>query len=122
MEEPFVLHAPWVAGREVKRGRDTLRLAVRARNLRTGATISCPVGFGFNPGNKPSLSGIVLKHDGSVAWIGKKGGSTLAVGACDSTGERILDSGEGIDLESLKLHGSTVTWIYSGESRSAVLE
>ncbi len=126
MGEPFDLRAPWVAGLVSKHGRDTLRLAIGARDLRTGTFKSCAVGSGFNPGNKPSVAGFVLKRDGSVAWIGESrvagtGRRAPAVGACDSTGEHILDSGEGIDLHSLALHGSMLTWTDAGLTRSALL-
>ena len=42
--------------------------------------------------------------------------------ACSATGELVLDHGEGIDPESLELHGSTLTWTNSGEPRSATLD
>ncbi|HVC06146.1 MAG TPA: hypothetical protein VND98_00975 [Solirubrobacterales bacterium] len=127
MGAPFVLRAPWVAGLVSEHGRDTLRLAIGARDLRTGAFRSCEVGFGFNGGNKPSVAGIVLKRDGSVAWIGKSRvpGTTQRapeVGVCSVNGEEaVLDSGEGIDLHSLELHGSTLTWANSGVTHYAVL-
>jgi len=67
----------------------------------------------------------VLKPDGSVGWIGEArvGGKyhVPEVGVCDEIGGSILDSGEGIDLNSLKLNGSTLTWTTSGEMHSVVL-
>ena len=71
----------------------------------------------------------MLKPDGSLAWVGstkqtlggRRGPLTPEVGACDSTGEHLLDSSAGIDLQSLALHGSTLTWTDSGETHSAIL-
>jgi hypothetical protein len=127
--EPVALNAPWVAYPESIRGRDTSRLKVAVKNLRTGATLYCQAGFRIAPASRPHLTGIGLKRDASLAWIGEsrpppssgRGPLVPVVGVCDSTGSRVLDSGEGIDLHSLKLHGSTLTWTDEGETRSATL-
>ena len=44
------------------------------------------------------------------------------VTACTPTGGQLLDKGEGIEPQSLELHGSTLIWTDAGETRSAVLE
>ena len=60
----------------------------------------------------------MLKPDRSVGSIGEArvGGKDQVpeVGVCGEIGGCILDSGEGIDLNSLKLNGSTLTWTDSG--------
>jgi hypothetical protein len=49
----------------------------------------------------------------AVAW---------EVWALDSHGQRLLDSGPGIDLQSLTLDGSTLTWTNADTPRSATLD
>ncbi len=41
------------------------------------------------------------------------------VWAFDSHGQRVLDSGPNLELHSLELNGSTLTWIKDGTTRSA---
>jgi hypothetical protein len=41
--------------------------------------------------------------------------------ACSATGEIVLDQGEGIELKSLELSGSTLSWTDSGERRTSRL-
>jgi hypothetical protein len=75
------------------------------------------------------MSGIALKTNGHDAWIGKtriepsnrRSDLVHAVGTCDSAEAPVLESGEGIELRSLELNGSTLTWMDSGEARSAQL-
>jgi hypothetical protein len=43
------------------------------------------------------------------------------VSSCSRRGPQLLDQGEGIDLHSLALHGSTLTWTDFGETHSATL-
>jgi hypothetical protein len=73
----------------------------------------------------------VLKDNGSVAWVGEAFPfnfshatlphiTRLAV-ACDSRGRRVLDHGAGINLKSLALHGSKLTWVDAGVTHSAML-
>ena len=128
MSEPFVLRAPWVGGVERAHGFDSLRLGVRAVNLRTGAVSVCFVGSGLAPRSAGEVMRIALMPNGSLAWAGKghfgsagKHPPSPEIVACDSEGDRVLDSGEGIDLHSLTLHGSELTWSSSGIKRTAVL-
>jgi hypothetical protein len=47
---------------------------------------------------------------------------TREVWAHDSQGQRLLDSGPNLDLNSLALNGSTLTWINDGVTRAATLD
>jgi hypothetical protein len=75
------------------------------------------------------ITSVALKGNGSLGWIGAsrieptsgRGSLTPVVGACDADGARVLDHGEGINLHSLELKGSTLTWMDAGETRAAVL-
>lgn len=91
----------------------------------TGAPLEpTPVG---QVGTGPATA-IVVKSDGSVAWIAEDnqeeeatGGHFYQVHELDGSGERLLDSGAGIAPESLALAGSTVYWTDDGKPESAVL-
>ena len=76
----------------------------------------------------PSLdwwpSDIELKDNGSVAWIvsEQQPEGSRHVGVLDTAGQRLLDSGTGIEPDSLTLTGSTLSWLRNGEVRSATLD
>jgi hypothetical protein len=151
LERPILLKAPWAGGLVRSHGRDTYRLAVIARNLHTGAVTKCPAGGGIAPRRGGWVDTVVLRGNGSTAWIGShyvygpgivSHGTPYETGefgissplapphrilqeqvmACTASGGQLLDQGEGIDPESLELLGSTLTWTDAGETRSAVLE
>lgn len=70
---------------------------------------------------------LALKEDGSLAWIvaygrwGERDFLAREVWALDTAGQRLLDSGPGLELESLALTDSTLTWLHGGIPRSATL-
>jgi hypothetical protein len=61
-----------------------------------------------------------------MAWTaygyGRKSTVSREVARCTPTGTEVLDTGEGIDLHSLSLHGSTLTWTNAGSTHTASLE
>ncbi|MFL5868333.1 MAG: hypothetical protein ACJ766_14635 [Thermoleophilaceae bacterium] len=86
-------------------------------DLRNGKKLTINIGSeGYKGGPATDL---VLAPSGSVAWI--LDATPNQVEAQDLSGRRVLDSGEGIALKSLELHGSTLTWVNSGVVRSATL-
>lgn len=74
-----------------------------------------------------SVSSLVLKADGAVAWIGDgrsivRRGHKIEVYKADSGGSvRLLDSGLAIAPGSLRLHGSKLTWTHGAAVRTATL-
>ena len=108
-------------------------IAVRA--ARHGSLVSDP-----DLGWPTRVGDLELKANGSVAWtldrlavspnglpIDNGSGEPPAalaweVWALDSHGQRVLDSGPNLDLHSLELNGSTLTWIKDGTTRSATLD
>ena len=121
----LVGNPPWVA--YVKFflvGVDTLHSYVVAKNLRTGAVKRCRVGHREN-GYGPEPVAFVLKANGSIAWTRENPEALIdhqrAMGACDSVGQAILDAGETLDVHSLALRGSLLTWSNGGVARSARL-
>jgi hypothetical protein len=77
-----------------------------------------PMSIGIGP-----AVAIVVKRDGSVAWIVETiqelGG--YQVHAVDKSGSRVLASSPDIDRTSLALAGSTLYWTRSGEPFSSSL-
>jgi hypothetical protein len=66
---------------------------------------------------------IVVKDDGSVAWINDKfqKENRFEVHALDATGERVLAVGSNIAPSSLALAGSTLYWTQGGKPFSVTL-
>lgn len=62
---------------------------------------------------------LVVTRRGAIAWI--EPGDPVSVRAVDADGRRVLDEGDDIDGGSLRLSGSTVSWIAGGAPMSAVL-
>lgn len=126
------------------------------RDVRTGRILHrAPTGTPLTPKSSGNVGvgnvvALVLKDDGSVAWIAEDYGRSAAgppvgregtrlsyfdVYACDKSGTRLLASGTNIDPSSLALStgatrisgypssiaGSTVHWTQGGKSESAPL-
>jgi hypothetical protein len=126
-----VLAGPIVAYEEVANalGCGFCHWAVLVRDLRTGRTLRKePTGTPLNPALNENFgvgptTAIVVKSDGSVAWIanaGKEEGG-YQVHAADRAGSRLLASGPDIDPSSLALAGNTLYWAQGGQPRSARL-
>jgi hypothetical protein len=84
----------------------------------------------------PQVDALVLKSDGAVAWIavnfpapspstgvscGNEIPPVTEVRRYDSRGLRVIGQGAGIEPTSLRLHGSTLTWVDEGMSATASL-
>jgi hypothetical protein len=94
------------------------------RNLRTGKLIHrMPNGSPARPGHVGlgDTTAIVVKSDGSVAWIvGTSDGAQVR--SADKTGEHLLAAASlAIDPNSLALAGSTLYWTQGGKPISATL-
>jgi hypothetical protein len=104
---------------------------VFVQDLRTGRTLRDePTGTPATPGLEPEqragighTTAIVVKSNGSVAWIVGTGEDEgrYQVHAADVTGSRLLASGGDIDPASLALAGSTLYWTQAGKPFSAPL-
>jgi hypothetical protein len=103
------------------------RPLVIVQNLRTGQTLRRLPSDVLGPGRAGPVMMIVVKSNGSVAWIVQDSGATTSrpaeyeVHAADASGERVLASGPGIEPSSLALAGSTVYWMQEGHPASALL-
>jgi hypothetical protein len=102
---------------------------VVVRNLRNGHVLHrIPTGTPIKP--EPLSVGIglavtiVVKSDGSVAWIVETGQEEgrYQVHTVDKSGSHILASNPDIDPTSLALAGSTLYWTQGGQPESATLD
>lgn len=123
MRRPTAFGLPWAAATEVRQARrEGLETIVEGRNLRTGKRSRCLVHRTHAKGGlQAQIAHIGLKPDGAIAWSGTVGRQpkTLQVVACDAAGRRILDEGEGIVVNSLRLNGSRLTWRDASGRREA---
>jgi hypothetical protein len=127
--EAISIAAPRVSYAETFYGVDTSVLAIAIKDLSKGTTAYCKVAFTEAPAPKPVVTKIAISATWSVGWIGRSrpvqqsGRSPLtpSVGACDSAGSRVIESGNGLDLQSLTLRGSRLTWLNGGKQHSAKL-
>jgi hypothetical protein len=118
----FAVRAPYVAYAFTEYYFDSHATWIRVRNLRTDAQPrSCEAGGGLAPGRLPQIGKIVLGSDLALAWTAK-GYEGRSVRVCGAAGPRLLDAGEGIDLESLALKNGVVSWTDEGSVREAPLE
>jgi hypothetical protein len=96
------------------------------RDLLTGRVVheAATAGAKF-PGDvgKGSAEKIVLKRDGSVAWIvqTEREPDEFQIRAVDRTGSRLLAAATDIAPGSLTLRGSTLRWIQGGKPTYAIL-
>jgi hypothetical protein len=109
-------------------GVDTALASVVVRRLTDGTTLkelSATRALGAE--SFQSVESVVIRRDGAVAWIGSVHSigarrSAIEVHEAGTGGDRLLDSGSGIDAGSLRLHGSTLSWVDGGATRHATLQ
>lgn len=83
-------------------------------NLRTGE-------HHLSMDRPPTRDALVLTSSGAIAWIALQPGGGFQVRAYDPGGERVLDSGAGLDPDSLRLADNTITWTNAGVRHSATI-
>ena len=94
----------------------------RVHDVPTGPSPKPEWGIGVGP-----ATAIVLKSDGSVAWIAEKADRLptappeYEVRAVGRNGERLLASGTSVNPTSLALAGNTLYWTEAGRRMSAPL-
>ena len=101
--------------------------SIKVLDLRDGHVVATGAGAPGPPFGPHLVRDLVLKENGSVAWtvgrgsFGDPGYFAQELWVRDGQGERLLDSGAGLDPTSLTLTDSTLTWINGGVVRSATL-
>jgi hypothetical protein len=127
---PVVLAGPYVAYGSRYFGRSDGSAGVTWRDLRYPNRWDFR-GNALSDRGRASVPRLVLKGDGSLAytirWRSLEGPDYehvrehREVRAHDAFGRRVLDSGEHIELRSLRLHRRRLTWTKGGRGRSALL-
>ena len=102
---------------------------VDVRDLRTGRLLHTAQMVGDPETVGPHVSALVLRGNGSVAWIGigsyfdeATENYTYGVEKFDTAGRRRLDQGPDVDPTSLHLSGSDLSWTHGAETRTDVLD
>ena len=124
LSDPFVAYARVECGGVGCVSHRIEVLDLRDGTRRTLTQLHSPPG-GF-PTTIPDLE---LRDTGSVAWIVRTyreprnpGSEVREVWASDRQGQRMLDSGTGIDPGSLTLSGPVLSWRKDGAPRSAAID
>ena len=108
-------------------GVDTIRASVVVRRLTDGTQLKeLAATRAVGAESFESVGSVVVRPDGAVAWIGSLHSiighrSVTEVHEASSAGDRVLDSGLGIDSTSLRVRGDTLSWVNSGVTRHATL-
>ena len=130
--EKFTLTGPMLAYESFDEAIPGARWEVQVRDLSNGRLLrAVPTGPPLAP-NEPSngvgpLVTLLVKRDGSAAWIAKDyartgaGSAYYDVEAVDHSGSRLLASGTNIKPHSLKLVGSALQWEQGGKLMSTTL-
>lgn len=98
------------------------------RDLRDGSVVRTLYATPGPPDGPNRVHDLVLTGTGALAWTVSRGAFVVEpfdpqqVWALDTQGQRLLDGGSAIDLQSLSLNGSALTWIKGGVVRSATLD
>lgn len=120
------LAGPYVAWASVGCGIDGCDSSISITDLRDGRLVDAGnAACGAEPAPTSGVSDLEPKDNGAVAWIASvpapPGQARILVCAVDPLGGRLLDSGAAIELRSLELSGSTLTWRNGSVLQSATL-
>ena len=108
-------------------GIDTVRASVVVRRLTDGTEVKeLAATHAVGAESFESIGSVVVFSNSAVAWIGSEHSiaarrTAIEVHAAGAGGDRVLDSGAGIDPTSLRLHGSQLSWVDGGATRHATL-
>ncbi len=101
-------------------------------NLKTGTERGLAVAVGPGSYDTGRVTSLVLKANGSIAWISQTSGvanpstpqlipTLTEVYVDDSSGRRMIANSSAISPMSLALAGSTIYWLQGGVAQSATL-
>jgi hypothetical protein len=118
---PFSLAGPVVAYAVERSYRHSFS-EIWVRNLASGELLEKRPNGPGEPGNIGigETTAIVVKRDGSVAWIARASNG-IQVRSADAAGSHLLAASPEIEPYSLALAGSTVYWSQRGKPMSATL-
>jgi hypothetical protein len=119
---PFALNGKWVGAVEERpHGPSGERVYLISRNVGSGKGRRCLIGSGESADEAPAVRVVLIDKAGALAWAAftpTPNGRAPMIGACDSRGNRVLDSGAGVEIDSISLIGSMLTWVNAGGTRS----
>jgi hypothetical protein len=126
---PIVLAGTDAAYGLTSYGVDTIFAQVVVKRLTDGKVLRQANSISGSTGAEffETVDGVVVKRDGSVAWIahaswiGQGSGSVTEVQKSDHTQRTLLDRGGRIGVDSLRLDGSRLTWRVGSATNSASL-
>lgn len=136
--EPIAVAGELAAYGVAHAGVDTSDGQLVVRRLTDGQRLRSVPATDFPSGEQARslVASLVLRSDGAVAWIGQASQfapirpsradgfgkvRAIEIRAYDKHGPRLLDSGLTIRTDSLRLHGSKLTWKDGAATRSATL-
>jgi hypothetical protein len=91
---------------------------VKVVDVRTGKSRHAPLA----PPGAGKITDLVVKRNGSVAWIRGFAGGAARVERLDSRGHAVLERSPDVGPTSLRLAGSSLHWTSAGTDRSATLK
>jgi hypothetical protein len=121
------LRAPAVAASLLDYGLDFATLSLQSVNLLSEATTRCELGGALAPHRAPAITQTLIARGNLPVWIAKPNGGYLngsrekQVAYCQAGKVTVLDSGEAINLRSLRLEGRFVSWEVGGVRQIAPL-
>jgi hypothetical protein len=125
MSGPFGFKSTWAGAVENRQVGDTTWVYVAARDIQAGGGKHCLVGSADRGAQRPAVRVLLIDDRAeALVWAAitpSPTGRAPLIGACDTRGTRVLDSGAGVEIKTLELHGSTVSWEDAGGPRTAQL-
>lgn len=107
------------AAREPSEAGTAVHLVV-VRNLLTGRLLhKVPTGPSTDLSGSGPVDVMVLKRDGAVAWLTGGAAEREELHVLDKSGLRVVAYGPGIGVRSLRIRGSTLSWVLKGKRASA---
>ncbi|HET8956283.1 MAG TPA: hypothetical protein VFN18_11555 [Solirubrobacterales bacterium] len=117
----IALRAPWVAYKVNFVHVDVGEIEMAIMNLRVGGWRRCSVGTWSSAGGTWfAMTGLVVSKFGGVGWAGKREnplGDQREIATCAGKSMRLLDSGLGIALHSLRLREPFLRWVHDGQTK-----
>lgn len=125
MSGPFGFRSTWAGAIESLQIGDTTWIYAAARNIQSDYGRRCLVGSADQAGQLPAVRVLLIDDNTeALAWAAitpSPTGHAPLIGACDTRGTRVLDSGAGVEIKTLELHGSTLSWGNAGGPQTAQL-
>ncbi len=115
------LRAPWVAYKVNFVRVDVGDIEMAVMNMRVGEWRRCPIDTWSSAGGTWfAMTGLVVSEFGGVGWVGERenpAGDQREIATCTGESMRLLDTGPGIGLHSLRLDEPFLRWVHDGQTK-----